>query len=344
MNSRYPLLLYSAFDTLELGIILLNQRGEIVLWNHWLERASGLSADQVAGLRLVDACPELQHSRLIQALEQALHKNLSATLSQSLNKAPFNLFRAPQQQGDMPTRMQQAIHITPLPQYNDEQFALIQIHDVTNSVMREEILQERAESLRRYAYQDELTGVPNRTFFNETLQNLWRLAGRQGSEMSILIIDLDHFTRFNEQEGHLAGDQCLQKIAKALQSTLRRPEDLIARFGGDKLVLLLPYTPLIGAKNIGLRLLDVIHQLQIPYPQSPTGHVSASIGCASCIASHELDPSYLVQEAELAVFFAKQNGRNQVRDSQAPLKNTANSSSPDSAASSASSSSFTPPQ
>lgn len=320
MNStNHPLLLYSAFDTLELGIVLLNAHAEIVLWNRWMVRASQLSSDQVAGLALSTACPELQHTRLLGALALALRHNQSSILSQSLNRAPFNLYR-PNQQGQAPSRMQQTIHITPLPQYNGEMYCLIQIQDVTNSVLRESILHERAEALRRYAYQDELTGVPNRTFFNENLHDAWRIASRQHSDLSVLIVDIDHFAAFNERQGHLTGDQFLQALATALQSALRRPDDVIARFAGDKFAILLPFTPLAGAKNMGQRLLDMIHQLDQPDPNSETGQVTVSIGCACYKASHELDAGLLVQEAELALFFAKQNGRNQIRDSLTPPK------------------------
>jgi diguanylate cyclase (GGDEF)-like protein len=311
--SHPPLLLYSAFDTLELGIILLNQQREIVLWNRWMVKASGLKSNLVAGLKLETACPELQHSRLSDALDLALSKGQSAMLSQSLNQAPFNLYRPDAQQGQ--SRMQQSIQITPLPQYNGDIFCLIQIHDVTNSVLREKILHERAEAMQRYAYQDELTTISNRTIFAKTFQEVWRLASRQHNDIALLMIDVDYFTRYNEKYGHLAGDQCLRTIAQALQNTMRRPEDLVARFGGEEFIVLLPNTHLAGAKIMAQRLWQAIIDLNHSHAASPLGQITVSIGCASIRAAHELDPSQLHQEVELALFFAKQNGRNQIHDS-----------------------------
>ncbi|WP_410497485.1 GGDEF domain-containing protein [Chitinibacter sp. S2-10] len=322
MKTVHPLLLHSAIDSLDLGIILLNGRGEIVLWNRWLTRSSGRTAQAVTGKTLLEACPELNNSRVLQALDAALNKNLSARLSQSLNKAPFDLFCPAGNPNQPPLRMQQSIHISPLLQDDQQRYALIQIHDVSSSVLREQLLHERAEALRRHAYQDTLTGIPNRSWFAETLDHLWRVAARQHGDIGLIVIDIDHMSKLNESQGMSTGDHCLQAIAACLQKTLHRPEDLLVRYEGDEFIALLPNTPLAGVKIIAQQMLDAIGKLHYPFPQSCDGYVSASMGCASLKSSHELDCSMLLQEAELALFFAKQNGRNQICDSLGPLKNS----------------------
>jgi diguanylate cyclase (GGDEF)-like protein len=313
-TNNAPLLLFSTFDALELGILILNSKGEIALWNRWLVKASGQRSDDLIGLPLAIAFPELKNSRVEQAVQLAIEKDQSSFLSQCLNRAPFNLFR-PQNDDEAPMRMQQQIQITPLRQFNNEQFCLIQIQDVTASVLREKILQERAAELHRFAYQDGLTGVPNRRYYEEKLEEEWRRAIRHNHPLSLLMIDIDYFKRYNDALGHQQGDTCLQDIARALRATLRRPDDVIARYGGEEFVVLLPFTPLAGCITIAEQLLHAVRSLKRVHPNSPHEIVTVSIGCASVNPSRDSDPSILVQEADLALYFAKQHGRNQLHDS-----------------------------
>ncbi|WP_297574368.1 diguanylate cyclase [uncultured Deefgea sp.] len=315
MSNHAPLLLFSTFDALELGVLILNSKGEIALWNRWLVKASSRHSDDLIGLPLSVAFPELKNTRVEQAVKLAIEKDQSSFLSQCLNRAPFNLFRL-HNNDEVPLRMQQQIQITPLRQFNDEQFCLIQIQDVTASVIREQILQERAAELHRFAYQDGLTGIPNRRYYEEKLAEEWRRAVRQKHPLSVLMIDIDFFKRYNDHLGHQQGDTCLQDIAKALQAALRRPTDIIARYGGEEFIVLLPATPMAGCITIAEQLLEAVRELERPHPDSPHHIATVSIGCASTTPNRDTEASVLIQEADLALYFAKQHGRNQLRDSQ----------------------------
>jgi len=111
------------------------------------------------------------------------------------------------------------------------------------AISRDVTEQEKLENL---ALQDGLTGLANRRRFNERLQEEWARAVRDGTTLSLLMIDVDHFKKFNDQYGHLAQEVCLQAVAKALAAEARRPADLAARYGGEEFSLLLPNTDAAG--------------------------------------------------------------------------------------------------
>jgi len=138
-----------------------------------------------------------------------------------------------------------------------------------------------AEELRRVATIDVLTGVANRRGFDESLEQEWRRAERSGEPLALLMVDIDHFKRFNDRYGHPAGDACLRAVAQALVGSSLRPSDLVARYGGEEFVLLLPKTPRDGAQHVANRILDAVEMLEIEHAESLTArHVTVSIGVA----------------------------------------------------------------
>jgi len=136
-----------------------------------------------------------------------------------------------------------------------------------------------ADELRRTASTDTLTGVSSRHFFDESLKREW-LRGLRGCDpMALLLIDIDHFTLYGERYGRAKGENCLRRVAAAIQGIVRRPADLVARFGGDQFGVLLPQTSRRGAEYVAQRILDAIDALSISHENSPTAHhVTASVG------------------------------------------------------------------
>jgi len=175
-----------------------------------------------------------------------------------------------------------------------------------------------ADTLRRTATTDGLTGVANRRQFDVSLQSEWLRAHRSGEPLSLLMIDVDHFKLFNDLYGHSQGDTCLCRVTQALQSACRRPADLLARYGGEEFMILLPQTPRQGAKHMAQHVLDAVRALGISHENSPTARhltVSVGIGCyddaTACWASpaHGLRACDLVEAADKALYCAKQAGR-----------------------------------
>lgn len=165
------------------------------------------------------------------------------------------------------------------------------------------------------AAQDGLTGLANRRQFDERLPQEWARAKRDGTALSLLMVDLDHFKQLNDQQGHQAGDACLQSIARVLAQEVRRPADLVARYGGEEFAVLLPQTDEAGAEAIGARIRQAVQDLALAHPlNSPYRCATVSIGGATGWPGSERsgDQASLVAAADRALYAAKNGGRNRV--------------------------------
>ena len=187
------------------------------------------------------------------------------------------------------------------------------LRDISERKIAEDKLQDAFHTVEQLALVDGLTGVANRRLMDETLNREWMRALRDGTSLSLLLIDVDHFKRYNDLYGHLAGDSCLQMIANAIQASLRRPPDLLARYGGEEFVIILPNTPAIGAEKMSQKVLTAVAACAIPHSSSPYGTVTVSLGCATVIATMESSPKGLIKAADDAMYRAKTNGRNQIQ-------------------------------
>lgn len=171
------------------------------------------------------------------------------------------------------------------------------------------------EKLAIMATQDSLTGLANRRHFDDKLHEEWRRAERHGTPLSLLMMDVDHFKKFNDQYGHQAGDSCLKAVAKVLASEARRPSDLAARYGGEEFVLLLPSTDEAGCANVAERLRQALDGLGVPHALNlPTQRVTLSIGGATGWPSPENsnNQASLVAAADKALYAAKHAGRDRI--------------------------------
>lgn len=166
--------------------------------------------------------------------------------------------------------------------------------------------------LARHASEDQLTGLPNRRHFNEALLREWDRSSRTRKPLALLFLDVDFFKRYNDSLGHLAGDDCLAAIARAIRSALKRPADLAARYGGEEFVVLLPETEAEGAMEVAQRVLEAIDARAIPHPDSAVApHVTASIGVAVLVPEGNR-PQRLVDAADAALYEAKGLGRHRI--------------------------------
>jgi len=188
--------------------------------------------------------------------------------------------------------------------------------DETVIVMRDVSERKRLEQeLEALALQDGLTGLANRRSFDQKLQSEWRRTLRQGGEMALVLLDLDHFKDFNDLYGHQAGDDCLKAVAACLQGKVRRASDIACRYGGEELALILGATDLDGARSLAEEVREAIASLAIPHERSQTGCVTASIGVAAVVARGGGTirmPEGLIQSADHALYRAKSAGRNAV--------------------------------
>ena len=164
--------------------------------------------------------------------------------------------------------------------------------------------------LQQLADIDGLTGLANRRRFDDVLRTEWQRAQRTGHTLSLLMCDIDFFKLYNDSHGHLAGDECLKKVAAVLGASLRRPGDLAARFGGEEFTLVLPDTEAGGALAIAETCRQQVDALALP--NHADRNVTLSIGVASMIPTAGAVPLALIDSADRALYEAKHAGRNRV--------------------------------
>ncbi len=178
---------------------------------------------------------------------------------------------------------------------------------------RTRALAEANANLETLANSDGLTKIGNRRRFESFLADEWHRAVRFKTEISLVMIDIDHFKRFNDTYGHQAGDECLQLVAEAFADTIKRPTDLVARFGGEEFAVVLGGTDSAGALNIAEQAIENVNALRIPHSESSTSDfLTVSVGIATMFATLETTEADLIKAADRALYQAKENGRDQI--------------------------------
>ena len=174
-------------------------------------------------------------------------------------------------------------------------------------------LQREKEDLERSACVDPLTGVANRRYTLSLLDSEWRRSMRDHAPLGVVMIDLDCYHAYNERYGHLGGDECLRQVSEAMSKCLRRPSDLLGRYGGEEFIALLPGTDAVGAKICAERLRASVEALRIPHEASSCAHVvTITAGFASLRATPDLALDKLIATADAALLRSKAAGRNRI--------------------------------
>ena len=180
-------------------------------------------------------------------------------------------------------------------------------------------LEDKNRLLERLSALDTLTGIANRRRFDDVLRQEWKRSARDSSSLALLFCDIDHFKRFNDTYGHQAGDDCLVRVAQAMEDTLNRPADLAARYGGEEFVGLLVDTDPEGALLLAERVRARVEGLDIEHASSDVaGVLTVSLGAAAIVPQTGMRPEDLVSIADQALYAAKQDGRNRVVLSKTP--------------------------
>ena len=164
--------------------------------------------------------------------------------------------------------------------------------------------------MRQLVFIDGLTGVPNRRRFDEKLAEEWKRTRRNGSPLSLAIIDVDFFKRYNDHHGHQAGDTCLRRVAQALAVTLTRPADMLARYGGEEFACILPETGSEGAFDVAKKLEACVRAERIPHGDSTVDdNVTVSVGVAMRDGNGDDTIAQLLADADRQLYRAKAEGR-----------------------------------
>lgn len=192
----------------------------------------------------------------------------------------------------------------------DEHFEIVGALFLHTDVTEQKRLEAELEQLSRI---DGLTGIHNRRAFDDRLAHEWRRARREQSRLSLIMLDIDAFKRYNDHYGHQEGDACLKEVAAGIAETFQRPGDFVARYGGEEFAIIIADEGEGHTVGQAERLRAHIESLALPHADSPTaGVVTISIGLAAMTPSEGGDESALIQRADEALYRAKEAGRNRV--------------------------------
>jgi diguanylate cyclase (GGDEF)-like protein len=305
------------WDSIKLGLILLDSDGKITLWNKWLELYSGVSSDNACGQTLDILFPKQIATSFYMAIKNTLLHKFPVVLSNALHRSPLPLFTQPRTP-DKFERLQQSITLTPI--INDGRvYCLIQVADASISIKREGILKLQSERLSKDVITDSLTGAYNRRFFDERFEVEFSRAHRQNLSFTLIMLDVDYFKAYNDAYGHPAGDKALILIVKTLITLLKRPTDAVVRYGGEEFAILLPDTNSEGGQQVAESLRQAISDLNIPHSHSDIAdHITISLGLATyqhATSQHDThcDSVCFLNTADVALYSAKNSGRNCVK-------------------------------
>lgn len=296
--------------TLSVPVYVLDPEGRVMIWNRACEGLTGVLAGDVLGTA-EHWRSFFQHRRptLADLVLQRRREAQRSILPHGVPGDPADGAAGLSVESwfDMPCagrRRYLAADASPIFGADGELMAVVQtLRDLTEEKMAQ-------VALEKLATRDGLTGLANRRCFDDTLQSEWSRALRQQQPLSLLMVDVDNFKAYNDANGHLGGDDCLKRVARAVAAEMRAT-DLVARYGGEEFAVILPNQSLKGAAIVAERIRCRVEQLRLP-SSTPGGHVTVSIGAATAIAGPDSAASELVATADAALYRAKHLGRNRI--------------------------------
>lgn len=172
-------------------------------------------------------------------------------------------------------------------------------------------LKRTTDLLEQFSRMDSLTEIPNRREFDRTLEKEWLRAKRSKNPLSLILLDIDFFKKYNDHYGHLEGDQCLKEAAQVIEQNIRRAHDTVARYGGEEFVVILPDTDKDGAIQVAKQIIEGLAYKKLPHEKSEVAsYITMSLGISTVIPESPLSPRNLVDSSDVALYAAKESGRN----------------------------------
>ena len=311
MDSLYSQVL----DQINIGIIVVDQNHNIVVWNTWLEQFTHISKEQSVGQKIQTICPRFGEKIYFEILQKSLflgqRRFCSGTLHHTFILPPnYN-------QGDI---VRQNMQIGPV-HFNNNTYALIQIIDITSHLNRVYQLKSVIKTLevenehikvcerinRHQALHDSLTKLPNRTLLSEQLNLAISYARRNEELLAVLFLDLDEFKQVNDNFGHPYGDELLRNVSERLQSCIRK-SDLLSRLGGDEFIIVL--SQIKTRQDVSIIVQKVIRAFARPFEiYDQTVFITISIGI-SVYPNDTLQAEELIRKADIAMYRSKKSGKN----------------------------------
>ena len=304
----------TVFDAVGFGLVLVDADAHVVLWNGWMTRHSGTSAQSALGLPLADVFGAAgQSASFTAALRNALRYKLPVVLSNVLHRCPLPLY-AQLPASESAERMPHAVTLTPLTVAPWGACCLIQVNDSSLSISREKILQKNSDRLSREVMTDGLTRAFSRGFFDQFYQQEFARARRQSSKLSLIMVDVDFFKNYNDEYGHPAGDKVLIAVVQAMQEVLLRATDKLFRYGGEEFAVILPDCDQHKAMAIAEQLRLAVMALKLAHGKSETSsHLTISLGVSTLTSGQSCCAKTQLEASDNALYLAKKQGRNRVQ-------------------------------
>lgn len=299
MNNLY----LSIVNQLDNGVILLDDQLKILMWNNWLAQYTGKSEEDVKGLPITEVIPRLDKNIYAYMFSKAILNGQRSFCSAAMHQ----YFVEYSYKDVKPPRQNMAIrHL----EFGGKIFLMVEIHDVANHYERIQKLNkslqdsiEFTKRLKRFAYYDSLTNIPNRKFVTDRLEGLIE---KKEAVFSLLFLDLNGFKDVNDQYGHVQGDQLLQMFSERFNRIVRK-QDVFARLGGDEFVLLVEN--INSVDEIEQHILGINNLMQEPFEvDDKFVSVTASIGYA-CFPHDGITSKQLLNTADRRMYMDKKNAK-----------------------------------
>jgi diguanylate cyclase (GGDEF)-like protein/PAS domain S-box-containing protein len=301
--------LTAIFDTANIGISITDADGKYVMFNDWWSGKLDYDNEEIQSLTNID----ITHPEDKEASKRLFDKVVNGDIDRYRLEKRFvrkdgSFFWADASVSAIKDKNGAVTNVVAM------------VADITERKDAERQVQELVLELAsekdcalEKAKTDGLTGLANRRYFDDTLRTELLRLTRSNGILSLIMVDIDHFKKFNDSYGHVAGDDCLRKVASALQHTVWRAPDTVARYGGEEFAIILPDTESHGAALLAERIRKSVEELGIPYlVAGAAGYVTISLGFVTVPAASLAKPEEAVALADSALYAAKDNGRNRV--------------------------------
>lgn len=301
--------LLAVTQNIDVGIVVLDRNFHVQVWNTFMENRSGVVPFDAIGHSFFDLFPEINRAWFSKKVENVV--TLGTPAFTIWEQRPYLVrFKNYQPITGQEPFMYQNTTLFPLRSTNGQiSHICLVIYDVTDvATNRHQLLTANTE-LQRLSSTDRLTGLSNRGHWEECLRHEYARHTRYGSEVSMVMIDIDHFKRVNDTWGHQTGDKVIQVVAEAMRTHIRSA-DIAGRYGGEEFSVLLPDTDKAGAQVFAERLRKAVEELYVDHDGQQI-RCTISLGVAD-LSQPSSDYKALIEAADQALYQSKKNGRNQV--------------------------------
>lgn len=301
--------LMAMVHNIDVGLVVLDRQHRVMVWNGFMENHSGMTPNDVREKDVFELFPKLPKAWLSQKLDSVvLLKNRAfTTWEQRPHIFPFANYRPITGTTEY---MFQNMTIFPLISLTGEvDYLALILYDVTDVAVNREELKKANEQLQRLSRTDGLTKLNNRAYWEDALSQEFARYQRTGHTATLVMFDIDHFKKINDQYGHPAGDEVIRTLSKLLTRT-KRVTDIAGRYGGEEFGVILINTDAAQARYFAERLRKVVENTQVIF-EGTSIRFTISIGLAEANQSQDNYTTWL-EETDKALYQSKRNGRNQV--------------------------------